>query len=90
MATWALTKVAVHLGEGEKVDPLSRWRAVLGTCDARCTRRERGASPAYWPIWVVPAFPPSTTRARELVADKSGSTSRIRTYNRLVNEPWIT
>jgi hypothetical protein len=31
-------------------DPLSRWRAVLGTCDARCARLKRGAFPLYWPI----------------------------------------
>ena len=47
---WALTKVAARPGEGEKVDHLSRWRAVLGACDARCARLERDAYPEYWPF----------------------------------------
>jgi hypothetical protein len=39
-------KVAARPGEGEKVDHLSRWRAVLGTCDAKWGfRRSRTLNP---------------------------------------------
>src|ERR1035437_4280282 len=69
----ALTKVAARPGEGEKVDHLSRWRAVLGACDARCARLERDAYPEYWPFRGARARPLSTTRRRVFVANKFGS-----------------
>jgi hypothetical protein len=62
---------------------------VLGTCDVKCARLERGAFPKYWPFRAEGAVPPSTERAKELVAKKFGSPSGIRTYNPLVNRPSI-
>jgi hypothetical protein len=76
MATWALTKEVALSGEGEKLDPSAAGDAVLGTLDAKRGRRERGTFRLNWPFRGELAVPPSTKRARELVANKFGSANR--------------
>jgi hypothetical protein len=65
-ASRALTKERPSQEKVRKLTPSAAgapfWARVPG-----CARRERGASPAHWPILVVSAFPLSTTR-RETVA----------------------
>jgi hypothetical protein len=72
VATWALTKVAALPWEGEKVAPklLARRSRHMRR---KCARLERGAFPKYWPFRAGGAVPPSTERARELIAKKFGS-----------------
>jgi hypothetical protein len=79
------TRRASLEGESEKADPNRRRRDVSDVPAQRVAPLERAAFRKYWPIWAVPAVPPSTTSARELVADKFGSAIRFRTDNLLVN-----
>jgi hypothetical protein len=80
-----LTKSASLAGESEKISPTRRRRLRPGETAQRVAPPERGTFPEYWPFRGAPAWPPSTTGARELVADKFGSAIRFRTNKLLVN-----
>src|ERR1035437_1043859 len=80
-----LTKRASLAREAEKVGP-NRGRCGIPDDSARhAALPERGAFRNYWPFRGVRTHPPSTRRRRVFVADKLGSSGRIRTDARLVN-----
>jgi len=79
------TKQASLEGEFEKVHANVGSAPVPEQTDPRLASSGERLLHQHWPFWGLRVVPPSTRRARELVAHIFGSSGRIRTYTLLVH-----